>query len=106
MQDDCYTPVTTADQIAVGQCRAFDVGGHSVLVCRTGEGFHAVENFCTHAGAPLENGRLRGCRITCPLHGASFDVRDGSPTRPATRPLRTWPVRLRDDRVEIRLTNS
>ena len=101
LQDDCYTTVTTTDQIAVGQCRAFDVGGQSVLVCHTTEGFHAVENFCTHAGAALEGGRLRGCRLVCPLHGASFDVRDGRATPPATRPLRTWPLRLSENRIEI-----
>jgi 3-phenylpropionate/trans-cinnamate dioxygenase ferredoxin subunit len=106
LQDDRYVFVTTIDQVPAGQCRAFDIGGASVLVCHTGDGFHAIENVCSHAGTPLHNGRLRGNRIICPLHGASFDVRDGSATRPASRPVRTWPLRVNEGRIEIALAGT
>jgi nitrite reductase/ring-hydroxylating ferredoxin subunit len=54
--------------------------------------------------ATLEDGRLRAYRLVCPLHGGSFDVRDGSAKgQPATRPIRTYALRVVDDRIEVRI---
>lgn len=50
----------------------FDV----LLVNADGE-VYAIEDACNHAGASLAEGQLRGCRITCPMHGYVFDVRTG-----------------------------
>ncbi len=70
---------------------------------RQGE-FFAVANQCSHALAKLEDGKLRAYRLICPLHGAAFDIRDGTAKgKPATRPIRTYPVRVIDERIEIRI---
>ena len=72
--------------------RCFTLGGAAVLLCHTRDGVHAVDNICTHAYARLDEGRLRGHRLICPLHGASFDARTGAVLgAPATQPLRTYP---------------
>ena len=55
-----------------------DMGSHGVVVCRVAGKLHAVDNNCSHKDTPLSEGRLRGPILTCPLHGAQFDVRDGS----------------------------
>jgi nitrite reductase/ring-hydroxylating ferredoxin subunit len=73
-----------------------------VLICQTEEGYFAVDNICTHADARLDQGRLRGVRVICPLHGAAFDVRDGKAlTLPATRALRSYPVQVVADEIRI-----
>lgn len=54
------------------------MGSHGVVVCRVAGKLHAVDNNCSHKDTPLSEGRLRGPILTCPLHGAQFDVRDGS----------------------------
>lgn len=62
-----------------GRLRCFpDIGTHGLVVCRVGGVLHAVEDNCSHRDAKLSEGRLRGPLLTCPLHGAQFDVRDGS----------------------------
>jgi len=48
---------------------AVDVAGRDVLVCHTPNGWFALDNVCTHAFARLNEGRLRGSRLVCPLHG-------------------------------------
>ncbi len=65
--------------LADGQMRVFpDLGEFGVVVCRVAGELHAVVDNCSHADTPLSEGRLRGAMLVCPLHGAAFDVRDGS----------------------------
>lgn len=62
-----------------GQMRTFeDIGDYGVVVVRAGGRLYALDDNCSHADTPLSTGRLRGTTLTCPLHGAQFDVRDGS----------------------------
>ena len=91
--------------VAEGKMRSCTIGGREIVVCRTKEGIHALDNICTHAYARLDEGRLRGTRLICPLHGASFDVRDGRVLgAPATRPLATHAVNVADGRIEVSLS--
>ena len=87
-----------------GRMRCVTVAGREVLLCHTREGVFAVDNICTHAFARLDEGRLRGTRLICPLHGASFDARDGRVLgAPASRPLPRYPVRVVADTIEVAL---
>ena len=77
-----------------GQLRVFtDIGEHGVVVCRVAGRLHAVENNCSHRDSPLAQGRLRGFLLTCPEHGAQFDVRDGAAQGPpAVNPVTCFAV--------------
>ena len=66
-----------------GDMRCFEeIGADGIVVCRSGGDLFALADNCSHADTPLSEGRLRGFGLTCPLHGASFDVRDGSHSGP------------------------
>ena len=95
-------PVISVTALDDGEMAACDVDGVSVLVCRV-EGQHfAVANQCSHARQLLSNGRLRGFEITCPLHGARFDVRDGKClAAPASQPIKSFPVTLEAGKVHV-----
>lgn len=100
MADQDYREVANINDIARGKTRRVDIDGREILLCHTAEGLFAVDNLCTHAAERLCGGKLKGHRILCPLHGAAFDVRDGSAlSRPASVPLRTYPVKLEGDAV-------
>ena len=89
-------------ELREGTMRACVVGEREVLVCRTKSGVFALDNICTHAFARLSEGRLRGTRIICPLHGASFDVRDGRVLAPpAVCPLPTHALRVQGGIIEV-----
>jgi 3-phenylpropionate/trans-cinnamate dioxygenase ferredoxin subunit len=89
-------------EIPDGKMRCFEIAGKRVLVCHTKQEFYAVDGVCTHAFAQMEEGRLRGFRLICPLHGAAYDVRSGAVLgAPATVPLKTYAVRIVDDHVEV-----
>lgn len=86
-----------------GGLTGVEVEGRRVLLHRAGEDVYALDNTCTHAGGVLSRGEINGCIITCPLHGARFDVRDGHIVRgPAHHPQPVLPARIRGDWIEVR----
>lgn len=91
-------------QLPEGRMKAFELGGREIVVCHTRAGLFAIDNVCTHAEARMSEGRLRGTTLICPLHGASFDVRDGSVTgAPAKRPLVVYALRIVGGIIEVAL---
>lgn len=57
--------------------RMLTVEGNDILIISRGGQYWAVENHCTHAGAPLSLGRVAGDCVICPWHGAQFEVATG-----------------------------
>ena len=102
MDRDSYRFAAKASDIAPGKCLRVELEGRDLVICHTAEGFFALDNICSHSYARLDEGRLRGCRIYCPLHGGSFDVRDGRAlSRPATRPVASHPLRVDGEDILI-----
>lgn len=100
--DTTYKTVAQADAIPVGSYHSATVNGQRILVCHTPEGFFTIENECSHAMGRLKGGDLKDCLITCPLHGAQFDVRDGAPkATPASKPIATFPTRVVNGAVQV-----
>jgi 3-phenylpropionate/trans-cinnamate dioxygenase ferredoxin subunit len=97
-----FTPVLSLSELPAGSMRAVTIGARELVLCHTREGVFAVDNLCTHAYARLCEGRLRGTRLICPLHGASFDARDGRVLgAPAAQPLQAFAVRITQGMIEI-----
>ena len=72
-----------------------------VLVLNLGGRYFAVTNVCTHKGAPLCEGEVRDDYIVCPWHKARFRVDNGRATWPATRGVRSYPVRVEGSSVYV-----
>jgi nitrite reductase/ring-hydroxylating ferredoxin subunit len=97
-----FEAVIPLADVRAGAMRSFVLGGREIVICHARAGPFAVDNVCTHAYARLSEGRLRGIRLICPLHGASFDVRDGRVVRgPAELPLASHPLRIVDGIIEV-----
>lgn len=104
MTEPMFQAVLPLAELPEGRMRCVAVAGREVLLCHTREGVFALDNICTHAFARLDEGRLRGTRLICPLHGASFDARDGRVLGPpANRPLPRYPVRVVAGTIEVAL---
>ena len=105
MTDAQFEPAMKLAEVPQGSMRACLVSGREILICHTREGVFALDNICTHAHARMCEGRLRATRLVCPLHGASFDIRDGRVLGPpAVLPLTTHRVRLIDAVIEVALS--
>jgi uncharacterized protein YbjT (DUF2867 family)/nitrite reductase/ring-hydroxylating ferredoxin subunit len=69
-----------------------------VAVFNVDGGFCATQARCTHRQGPLSEGAIDGSTVTCPLHGAQFNVWTGAVLRgPATDPLKTYAVTIDGD---------
>lgn len=104
MTEPIFHPALALAELPEGRMRCVTVAGREVLICHTREGVFALDNICTHAFARMDEGRLRGVRLICPLHGASFDARDGRVLGPpASRPLSRYPARIVGGTIEVAL---
>jgi len=72
-----------------------------VLVARTEDGLHAVNDRCTHQAALLSTGRIRRGAVMCALHGARFELATGRCLGAAYRDLRQFALRVRDGMIEV-----
>ncbi len=102
--------MTTRNLIAVmpmsdlvpNKLHACTVAGLEVLVCQLNGEVHALENRCTHGASRLDGGLFRNGEVTCPLHGARFNLRTGKAmSPPARRPLRMFEVVQEGDTLLI-----
>jgi 3-phenylpropionate/trans-cinnamate dioxygenase ferredoxin subunit len=99
-----FEPVLKLSDLPAGSMRSCVLGGREIVICHTRAGVFALDNICTHAHARLCEGRLRATRLVCPLHGASFDVRDGRVLGPpAVQPLTAHAVQVVDGAIEVAL---
>ena len=97
-----FQPAFADAELSDNDGRAVTIRGQKVLVCRAGGTLYAVSNRCTHQDAELEGGRIRGCFISCPLHGVRFDLSDGKPMgQLARQALLTYQVRVVDGMIEV-----
>jgi 3-phenylpropionate/trans-cinnamate dioxygenase ferredoxin subunit len=81
------------------------VGGLDLVVARSGEEVFALQDLCSHAAVALSEGMVADCQVECFLHGSMFDLRTGKPTNlPATEPVSTFPVEVRDGDVYVDVT--
>ena len=89
--------------LAEGEPLGVEVGGCSIALYDIDGNLFATDNICTHAYACLSDGWLDGEVIECPLHAARFDIRTGKVLDPpATEDLKTYPVRVVGDEIQIR----
>ena len=63
--------------------------------------FYAVDDRCPHRGAPLSEGVITGTTVTCPWHGAKFDVTNGKLVSGAQWSLKTYPLKLDGDEIWV-----
>ena len=91
-----------------GSCKALTLNGIRVVLAHLADGFHAVENRCSHANSPLLTGKIySGRQIACPIHGARFDLKTGAAkSPPAFTGLMVFAVRVVDGRVEVAMPQT
>jgi nitrite reductase/ring-hydroxylating ferredoxin subunit len=94
-----FIKVSKVGDIAPGEARGVEAGGERIALFNIDGTFYAIDDTCTHRGGPLSGGMVMGAEVTCPWHGAVFDVtrerysarlpRETSPATPYESKART-----------------
>lgn len=84
---------------------AVEVGGVPMVIVSGGGTWWAIEDRCSHAGCAFStDGEIDGLVAICNCHGSEFDVPTGAVAAPpAGTPIRTFPVRVTGDTMQVKL---
>ena len=98
-----WCTVARADELEPNQMKLLHLGGERVVLARTGEGWAAFDDRCTHRGASLADGAMICGVVQCPWHGSQFDVRTGRvEAGPAEQGIAVRQVEERDGEVRLK----
>mgnify|MGYP003576058575 CR=1 FL=1 len=70
--------VGKTSDIEEGKLVHITASGKELVVTKLDGSYYAFDNICTHAGAELHEGELSNSELTCPWHGAKWDIKTGS----------------------------
>src|SRR5438094_662966 len=90
------------DDLAPGQAKCVEVAGKKIALFNLEGSFYAIDDTCTHRGGPLSEGEVSGEEVTCPWHGAVYNIKTGAVLGPpAPRGVASYPVRVQGAGVEV-----
>jgi naphthalene 1,2-dioxygenase ferredoxin component len=99
-----WVRVASRGDLKEGDVLGVEAAGRRIALYDVDGAVFATDNICTHAYAHLSDGWLDGDAIECPLHAARFDVKTGKVlSPPASEDLKTYPVRVVGDTIEVRV---
>lgn len=97
-----YFDIVPAAELPVGERLFIEIEGQSIVIFNIAGQHFAIADVCSHDDGPVGEGDLAGFAITCPRHGAQFDVRSGKVLQmPAVVDIPAYPVRLRDGVIQL-----
>ncbi len=99
-----WTTVAKLEELNEYQPRRVVVDGEGYVLFQSNEQIYCLQDQCSHAEVPLSMGTFdrKSCTVTCPQHGAKFDVRDGKAlSMPAVSPVSKIPVQIVDGSIQI-----
>ena len=97
-----WVSVAATSEISPGNYEVYDLEDARVIVFNLDGEFHALEDLCTHDMSELSGGEFCGEEVTCPRHGALFNIKTGEAlTPPAYEPARVFPVQVLDGVIQV-----
>lgn len=97
-----FVKVAKTDEIVPGQGKMIEVSGKKIALFNVEGYVYAIDDTCTHRGGPLSEGILDGKQVTCPWHGAVYDVTTGEVLGPpAPKGVARYNVRVEGSDIEV-----
>ena len=104
MSEKPFIVAAKLDEVPAGAKKLVTLNGIEVLLCNSKDTLYAVRNLCSHAYEKLDCGRMKNGWISCPVHGARFDLETGAAMNPpAVMAVDVYPVRLVGDSIEVQI---
>ena len=99
-----FLKAAVTQDVPTGQVKMVKVGGKHIALFNVEGKYYAIDDTCTHKGGPLSEGKVTGSIVTCPWHGATYDVTTGEVVSPpAPVGVSRYNVRVVGDDIEIEI---
>jgi nitrite reductase/ring-hydroxylating ferredoxin subunit len=72
-----FVDVADVNDVPAGKMKHIEEGEKEILLANSEGRVYALCDRCSHNNAPLSMGTLNGKVVTCPMHGARFDITTG-----------------------------
>ena len=96
--------VANVNDLKAGEGKVVEADGKELALFNVDGKFYAIDNTCTHRGGPLGEGFLEGDIVTCPWHGAKYDVRTGKVMGlPATQSVKSYRIIIKNNEIFVEL---
>jgi nitrite reductase/ring-hydroxylating ferredoxin subunit len=97
-----FTRVAAMAEVPPGRAKQVTVNNRTIGVFNVAGTFYAIEDICTHRGGTLSEGDCQGTEVTCPWHGARFDLTTGAVlSPPASRGVVAFKVQVVGDEIQV-----
>lgn len=97
-----FIEIASVEELKNGERLFIDIDNLSIVIFNIGGDFYAIGDICTHDDGPLGDGELEDYRISCPRHGAEFDVKTGKVlSLPAVIDIPAYPVRIISGQIHV-----
>lgn len=77
-----FIKVAATPDLPAGKAIAVTVGNKKIALFNVKGQYYAIDDACTHAGGSLSEGAVDGTMVSCPWHGATFDLTTGEALTP------------------------
>jgi nitrite reductase/ring-hydroxylating ferredoxin subunit len=93
-------------ELQEGQMKGIRLKGRAILLVKRGGQVFALSNTCLHMGCSLDKGILRDFLVMCPCHGWKYDVRNGHYQENSAISLVSYPCKVQNGRVYVKLESK
>ena len=94
--------LATTQDVPLGKAAAFEVEGRRIALFNIEGTYYALDDNCTHEGGPLCEGEVRDLKVTCPWHGADFDLKTGEALcAPAFEKVQCYKVVVEGNDIQV-----
>jgi len=99
-----FIKAANTDDLKPGSGTLVELEGRRIALFNIDGNYYAIDDTCTHRGGPLSDGFVEGEKVTCPWHGAQYDIKTGAVLRPpAPQGVNKYNVRVQGSAVEIEI---
>lgn len=110
MLDTDYVRVADKSEIPIGKMKKVQLDDNEILIVNLNGKYYAISSRCTHMKGDLSKGSLEGEIVTCPKHGAKFNITTGKMAekprvgifRPKAADLATYEVKTEKEYVLVK----
>ncbi len=102
-----FYSIAAENELGLGERLFVEIGSRPIVILNVEGQIYAIADVCTHDDGPLGDGEVNDHIITCPRHGATFDIKTGKVlSYPAIVDIPIYPVKIVDGEIQIGISKG